>query len=84
MTSVESPRAGDTTPEESESDHAFRAEARAFLEAHAKVRVGSVATGSAFGRTDMTDEAEAAHVQECRDWQATLADGGWAGITVAQ
>src|SRR4051794_41182377 len=29
----------------------------------------------------MSAELEAAHVQECREWQATLAEHGWAGIT---
>ena len=29
----------------------------------------------------MSPDLEAEHVQECRDWQATLAAGGWAGIT---
>lgn len=32
----------------------------------------------------MTNESEAAHVQECRDWQAVLAANSWAGIAWAK
>ena len=32
------------------------------------------------GRTDTSADSEAEHVRECREWQATLADNGWAGI----
>jgi alkylation response protein AidB-like acyl-CoA dehydrogenase len=60
------------TPEEA----AFRAEARAWLEAHARPRGGEAA-----GPRDHGPEAEAAFFERCRAWQRTLFDGGFAGIT---
>ncbi len=69
----------DTLPDESAADRAFRLEARAFLETRAPVRPPGVSS-SPLGK-EMSAELEAEHVQECRDWQATLAEGGWAGIT---
>ncbi len=65
--------------DESTADHEFRLAARAFLEEHAPPRPPGVSS-SPLGK-EMSAELEAAHVQECRDWQATLAGGGWAGIT---
>ncbi len=65
--------------DESPADHEFRLAARAFLEEHAPPRPPGVSS-SPLGK-EMSAESEAAHVQECRDWQATLAAGGWAGIT---
>lgn len=51
---------------------AFRAEARAWL--------SSVATER--DRADSHDIDDlGAHIERCRQWQATLADHGWAGIT---
>ena len=58
----------DDTPEEA----AFRAEARAWLEAHAPAHVAPRTARSSGG-----DE----WVQRCKAWQRTLYDGGWAGIT---
>ena len=66
--------------DESPADQAFRAEARAFLEAHATHRDASVDLATTLGRTDTSPEAEADHVRECREWQDTLAANGWAGI----
>ncbi len=66
--------------DESAADREFRAEARAFLEAHAKPRDTTADLATTLGRTDISPEAEAEHVQECRDWQATLTANGWAGI----
>jgi alkylation response protein AidB-like acyl-CoA dehydrogenase len=59
------------TPEEA----AFRAEARAWLSAHASPKASSGG--------ELTDHTRdlAAHVQQCRDWQRVLYDHGWAGIT---
>jgi len=64
----------DDTPEEA----AFRAEARAWLDAHAVPKGGPDDFSAGFwsGTYD-----EAAYVAECRRWQRTLYDGGWAGIT---
>jgi alkylation response protein AidB-like acyl-CoA dehydrogenase len=61
-------------------DDAFRAEARAFLEAHASLRQGFGDTTITLGATDTSKEAETAHVERCRAWQRTLFDNGWAGI----
>jgi alkylation response protein AidB-like acyl-CoA dehydrogenase len=58
----------DDTPEEA----AFRSESKEWLGTHAAglvlARVGD-------------DDAQALHVAACRQWQRTLHDGGWAGIT---
>ncbi len=64
------------TPEET----AFRAEARSWLESHATVRSPEAAQRRPRWR-DPSPEAQAAHVAACRAWQATLHEGGWAGIT---
>jgi alkylation response protein AidB-like acyl-CoA dehydrogenase len=65
--------------EDSPEESAFRAEARAWLEQHATPRPA----GGLQSRAGMSlsREAELEHVQRCRDWQSTLYDGGWAGIT---
>ncbi len=70
---------GDATSEA--ADDAFRAEARAFLEAHATLRQGFGDTATTLGATDPSKEAEDAHVRRCREWQRTLYENGWAGIT---
>jgi alkylation response protein AidB-like acyl-CoA dehydrogenase len=72
----------DDTPEEA----AFRAEVRAWLDAHAPLRATSHADGARRGagvaRTHVADDdAQAVHVVACRRWQRTLYDNGWAGIT---
>jgi acyl-CoA dehydrogenase len=64
----------DDTPEEA----AFRAEARAWLDAHAVPR-GHTDDFSAGLWTDAYDEDT--YIARCRAWQRTLYDGGWAGIT---
>jgi alkylation response protein AidB-like acyl-CoA dehydrogenase len=65
----------DDTPEEA----AFRAEARAWLDAHAARRPAAAA---AVLRTHVADDAsQARHVAACREWQRTLYEGHWAGIT---
>ena len=59
------------TPEEA----AFRAEARAWLEAHARSKDEAA--------SELVDHHRdlAGHIQSCRDWQRVLYDNGWAGIT---
>lgn len=64
----------DDTPEEA----AFRAEARAWLDAHA-IPKGHPDDFSA-GMWS-TDYSEATYVKRCREWQGVLSEGGWAGIT---
>jgi alkylation response protein AidB-like acyl-CoA dehydrogenase len=68
------------TVEESAELQAFRDEARGFLSAHAKPKSGRGNSTTQLGKTDISAEAEAEHVRECRAWQATLAEGGFAGI----
>ena len=65
----------DDTPEEA----AFRAEAHAWLRAHAKLKDPAVVAPVRTGTGDR--EAELEHVAESKAWQAALYDGGWAGIT---
>jgi alkylation response protein AidB-like acyl-CoA dehydrogenase len=67
----------DDTPEEA----AFRAEARAWLEAHAELRRGDEDWTLYHFSGDPSPEAAAAHLRRCREWQRTLYEGGWAGIT---
>ena len=64
----------DDTPEEA----AFRAEARAWLDAHAipKGHPDDFSLGLWTGAYD-----EPTYIERCRAWQRTLFDGGWAGIT---
>ena len=64
----------DDTPEEA----AFRAEARAWLDAHAipKGHPDDFSAGLWTGAYD-----EDTYIARCRTWQRTLYDGGWAGIT---
>jgi acyl-CoA dehydrogenase len=62
----------DDSPEEA----AFRAEARAWLDANAKPRVDAEQRISAMG--GFRDDP--ASVLEAKRWQATMADAGWAAI----
>jgi alkylation response protein AidB-like acyl-CoA dehydrogenase len=65
--------------EESAEDAAYRAEARAWLSAHAKLKDPAKSTPMSMGESD--PEAEREHVRQSKAWQRTLFDGGWAGIT---
>ncbi|MGP0030102.1 MAG: acyl-CoA dehydrogenase family protein [Acidimicrobiales bacterium] len=65
----------DDTPEEA----AFRAEARAWLSAHARPRGDAAAVQRA--HHDPDPAADARHVAACKQWQLALYQGGWAGIT---
>ena len=64
----------DDTPEEA----AFRAEARAWLDAHAipKGHPDDFSLGLWTGAYD-----EPTYIERCQAWQRTLFDGGWAGVT---
>ena len=64
----------DDTPEEA----AFRAEARAWLEASA-IPKGHPDDFSAGIWT--SSYSEDTYIKRCREWQGRLAEGGWAGIT---
>ena len=66
------------TPEEA----AFRAEARSWLAARAEPRAGMDVVIALLRSPAMQAQAdEPEHVRRCREWQATLYQGGWAGIT---
>lgn len=64
----------DDTPEEA----AFRAEAFGWLSRHAEPK-GPDSGPPGFGEAD--PEAELLHVKRSKEWQRTLYEGGWAGIT---
>jgi alkylation response protein AidB-like acyl-CoA dehydrogenase len=66
----------DDTPEEA----AFRKEVVAFLEANAELKTG---TDADWTRGAMAEDpaAIAEYGRRCREWQRTLFDHGWAGIT---
>lgn len=66
----------DDTPEEAE----FRAEVVAFLDAHARLKAGDDTDWSRNASTTDPDIA-ADYLRRCREWQHTLFDNGWAGIT---
>jgi alkylation response protein AidB-like acyl-CoA dehydrogenase len=64
--------------DDTEEEAAFRAEARAWLESHAQRRHQDA---SARVGPPADEAAQRRHVDACRRWQRTLAEGGWAGIT---
>jgi alkylation response protein AidB-like acyl-CoA dehydrogenase len=68
--------------DESAEEAAFRAEAHAWLSAHAKLKDPHKSTPMSMGEAD--PEAEREHVRQSKAWQRTLFDGGWAGITWPQ
>ena len=65
--------------EDTAEEAAFRAEAQAWLSAHARPR--SLETPPPPTLTDAFSAEEREHVASSKQWQATLYDGGWAGIT---
>jgi acyl-CoA dehydrogenase len=65
-------------PDDSPEEAAFRAEVRAWLEAHAQPRRASGNWSD--GPADHSVEAERAHLERCRAWQRTKFDGGYAAI----
>jgi alkylation response protein AidB-like acyl-CoA dehydrogenase len=65
--------------DESAEDAAFRAEAHAWLSAHATLKDPHKSKPMSMGEAD--PEAEREHVRQSKAWQRTLFDGGWAGIT---
>jgi alkylation response protein AidB-like acyl-CoA dehydrogenase len=65
--------------DESPEEAALRAEAVAFLEAHARLKTGTDADWSR-GAVASDPAAQAAYLAHTREWQAALYDNGWAGI----
>src|SRR5258708_15160596 len=66
--------------EETPEEQAFRAEARAWLEARAERRKPGTDPEHFYSSSDSSEEAEAVHVRACKAGQRTLYDAGWAGI----
>jgi alkylation response protein AidB-like acyl-CoA dehydrogenase len=64
--------------EDTPDEAAFRAQACSWLAEHAELKV--VAPGPQ-GVGDSDPEAELLHVKRSKEWQRTLYEGGWAGIT---
>ena len=67
--------------EETEQEQAFRAEVRAWLDAHAARRRAGERSDHSYMPGDGSPEADERHLRACREWQHTVYDGGWAGIT---
>ena len=64
---------------DSPEEAAFRAEARAWLEAHAEPKSD---TGGSIGvMGEVEPDVERAQLDKAKQWQRTLYEGGWAGIT---
>jgi acyl-CoA dehydrogenase len=66
--------------EDTPAEAAFRAEARAFFDAHAEPRRGDDLSWTK-GLLSLDPAEEEDFRQRCREWQRTLYDNGWAGIT---
>jgi alkylation response protein AidB-like acyl-CoA dehydrogenase len=67
--------------EETEEEQAFRAEVHEWLDAHANRRVAGGPSDHSYVPGEKSPEADAAHTKACAEWQRTLYEGGWAGIT---
>lgn len=66
--------------EDTETEAAFRAEVVDFLSSHARLKAGDETDWSR--NASATDPEIAADFRRrCREWQQTLCDNGWAGIT---
>ena len=66
-------------PHDSPAEAAFRAEARAFLDANA-VRLPPTALALSSIVAEWSPEEEAARLDEAKRWQAVKHAAGWAGI----
>jgi len=67
--------------EESAEELAFRNEVRDWLDAHAEKRVAGERSDTTYMPGDGSRQADLDHLRACKEWQHTLYDGGWAGIT---
>lgn len=65
--------------EDTREEAAFRSEAFDWLSSHAQPRDPARASSVHVFESDL--ESELLHVKESKDWQRTLYEGGWAGIT---
>jgi alkylation response protein AidB-like acyl-CoA dehydrogenase len=64
-------------PEEAE----FRLRCRSFLDAHATPKPEVVDWSESHWAKPSTTDQEKLHVAQCREWQRTKYDNGWAGLT---
>ena len=64
--------------EDTPAEAAFRAEARAWLEANAIPKGHPDDFSAGIWTSAYTEDV---YVKRCREWQGRLAEGGWAGIT---
>jgi alkylation response protein AidB-like acyl-CoA dehydrogenase len=67
--------------DETEEEQQFRKEVRAWLSAHAQPRVAGGPGDHSYVPGERSAEADLEHVKACAEWQRTLYEGGWAGIT---
>ena len=67
--------------DEAQEEIAFRAEVGEWLDAHAKRRVAGDRSDTSYMPGDGSHEADLEHLRACKEWQRTLYEGGWAGIT---
>ena len=67
--------------EETEEESQFRAEVRAWLDAHARRRKAGEQSDHSYMPGDGDPDADSKHVAACKEWQRVVYDGGWAGIT---
>jgi alkylation response protein AidB-like acyl-CoA dehydrogenase len=67
--------------EETEEERAFRAEVRAWLETKANRRVVGGPSDHSYVPGEKSAEDDLKHTAACKEWQQTLYDGGWAGLT---
>ncbi len=74
------PRVAGVNFDESPEEAALRSEIRSFFEANASRKTGTDADWSR-GPVDESEAAARAYMERTREWQRTLYDNGWAGIT---
>src|SRR3974377_1159299 len=67
--------------EETEQEQAFRAEVRAWLDAHAARRRAGERSDHSYMPGDGRPQADERPLRACGEWPHTVYDGGWAGIT---
>ncbi len=67
--------------DETDDERSFRAEVREWLGAHSKPRVAGGPSDHSYVPGEKSPEADLEHMRACQEWQRTLFEGGWAGIT---
>ena len=67
--------------EETPEEQAFRAEVHAWLTTHAEPKHAGTDSEHVYGSGATGPTADSSHVTACKEWQRTLYDAGWTGIT---